>query len=126
MSKMQLPKVKSLEEIKFVSKVWGYERWFHNKDCCLKELFIKEGSACSWHYHNLKDEVFHILSGKGVVKISWEDDENAAFLRSVSKRDSLHIPTGLRHRIIAKRNLTIFEVSTHHEDSDSIRLYPGY
>ena len=39
---------------------------------------------------------------------------------------SFHIPTGLRHQMIAGENgAKIIEFSTHHEDSDSIRLEKG-
>ena len=39
---------------------------------------------------------------------------------------SFHVPTGLRHQMIAGKNgAKIIEFSTHHEDSDSIRIIKG-
>tara|TARA_B100001029_G_scaffold45151_1_gene35639 strand:+ start:791 stop:958 length:168 start_codon:yes stop_codon:yes gene_type:complete len=48
-------------DIKFVPKGWGYEKWICNTpDYCGKILFFEKGKRCSWHYHLLKDETFYL------------------------------------------------------------------
>ena len=45
------------DDIKFVPKGWGYEKWICNtSEYCGKLLFFAKGKRCSWHYHLLKDE----------------------------------------------------------------------
>ena len=57
---------------KFVPKGWGYEHWIVNKeDYCGKLLFFKKGKRCSWHYHKLKDETFHVHKVSLKSIISW-------------------------------------------------------
>ena len=65
--------------IKFVPKGWGFEKWIVNcEQYCGKLLYIVKGKRCSWHYHKLKDEVFYIQSGRVLLSYSEEDDlENA-------------------------------------------------
>ena len=59
-------------EMKFVKKGLGYEKWIVNKsEYCGKLLFFMKGKRCSWHYHELKDEVFYLQSGKMLVKYSY-------------------------------------------------------
>ena len=68
-------KTSSTPVIKFVRKGWGYEKWIVNfEKYCGKLLFFNAGKKCSWHYHELKDEVFYIQSGKIMLKFSQEDD----------------------------------------------------
>jgi len=116
--------------INFVPKGWGYEKWIHNSDLyCGKILFFVKGKKCSWHYHEKKDEVFYVLSGKVVVLYSGEnhgiDFINLANKIVLVKGEKWHVPTGMRHRIIALEDSEILEISTHHEDSDSFRIEVG-
>ena len=61
--------------IKFVSKGWGYEKWIVNKsEYCGKLLFFNAGKKCSWHRHEIKDEVFFLQSGRMIVRYSDQDD----------------------------------------------------
>ena len=61
--------------IKFVPKGWGFEKWIVNcSEYCGKLLYFVKDKKCSWHYHELKDEVFYIQSGRILVKFSEEDD----------------------------------------------------
>ena len=57
--------VNKTPDMHFVKKGWGYEKWIVNKpEYCGKLLFFEKGKRCSWHYHELKDEVFYVQSGK--------------------------------------------------------------
>jgi hypothetical protein len=59
--------------MKFVPKGWGFEKWIvNNEEYCGKLLYFVKGKRCSWHYHELKDEVFYIQSGKILLNILME------------------------------------------------------
>jgi quercetin dioxygenase-like cupin family protein len=110
----------------FIEKGWGWERWICNgPEYCGKLLFIKKGKRCSWHYHQLKDEVFYLQSGKIIVKFSDSDDLEMAQELSLSIGDNFHVYRGLRHQIIALEDSEIFEFSTQHFDTDSHRIING-
>jgi mannose-6-phosphate isomerase-like protein (cupin superfamily) len=114
------------DPIKFVSKGWGYEKWLANSSLyCGKILWFARGKQCSWHYHNVKDEVFYVHSGKLMVYYGWKDSIDLADVTILQKGDKFHVPTGMRHRMYAMEDTEMFEFSTEHFDEDSIRIEPG-
>jgi mannose-6-phosphate isomerase-like protein (cupin superfamily) len=114
------------ESMKYVPKGWGWERWIWNDDrYCGKILHFLPGKKCSWHYHAIKDEVLYVSSGQIMMQYGEEDDIDKASVVILMTGDAFHVRTGLRHRMTAVGEAEIFEVSTHHEDSDSIRVIPG-
>ena len=113
-------------EMTFVKKGWGYERWIVNKEeYCGKLLFFEKGKRCSWHRHELKDEVFYLQSGKMIVKYSDQDDIAKAEELLLNPGDNFYIYQGLRHQMIALEDSELFEFSTEHFDSDSYRIVKG-
>jgi quercetin dioxygenase-like cupin family protein len=123
-------------EIKFVSKGWGYEKWIVNNDSyCGKILFFAKGKKCSIHYHKDKEETFYVHSGK--LKVYYHDDVNDLTMVPLgilmnrmhtiilNPGDNFHIPPGRVHMMLGLEDTTMFEFSTHHEDSDSYRLIKG-
>ena len=113
------------EPLKYVEKGWGSETWFVNKEYCGKILVLKEGKRLSWHYHLKKDEVFYCSKGKVILKYGPTDDIDKAEQTILMPGSHFHIPTGLRHQLIALEDSEVFEASTHHEDDDSIRVIKG-
>lgn len=146
---------KKNENRNFVSKGWGYEDWIANSELyCGKVLFLKKDKHLSLHYHNLKDETFYIQSGKVCFTYygpgaDWRDNE---FVKSgwnehilpwpehlmankqgwgdlhqiiLEQGDSFHISVGMRHTAYGLLDSHIFEFSTQHFDSDSIRILKG-
>lgn len=121
------------ENRKLVPKVWGWEDWIINSEAyCGKLLFIKKGHYTSWHYHKKKDECFYLQKGKLKVYHSPYDlyknniqTLHLADTKILKKGDSLHMPVEQRHRLEAIKDCYLFEFSTHHEDSDSIRIIGG-
>ena len=112
--------------IKFVPKGWGFEKWIVNCDeYCGKLLYFVKGKKCSWHYHELKDEVFYIQSGKIMVKYSFTDDLGKAKEQILTAGDNFHVERGLRHQMTALEDTELFEFSTQHFDSDSYRIKKG-
>jgi len=117
-----MPKI----EMNFVPKGWGFEKWIVNNDeYCGKLLYFVKGKKCSWHYHELKDEVFYIQSGKMLVKYSDSDSIDKANEMLLEKGDNFHVYRGLRHQMIALEDTELFEFSTQHFDSDSYRIQKG-
>lgn len=113
-------------KMEFVPKGWGFEKWIVNKEeYCGKLLYFVKGRKCSWHYHNIKDEVFYIQSGKILVKYSDEDDLESANQVILEKGDNFYVYTGLRHQMVALEDTELFEFSTQHFDEDSYRLIKG-
>jgi len=114
------------DPIKFVSKGWGYEKWIVNCPIyCGKILFFAQGKKCSWHYHEIKDEVFYIQSGAVEVSYSYQDNLEISDKILLVEGDKFHVPTGMRHQMYALKDTELFEFSTEHFDSDSIRLQKG-
>ena len=112
--------------IKIVPKGWGFEKWIvNNEKYCGKLLYFIKGKQCSWHYHNIKDETFYVQSGKLLLFYGYDSDINLAQKKILKKGDSYHIPVGLKHRMVALEDTEMFEFSTQHFDSDSIRVING-
>jgi quercetin dioxygenase-like cupin family protein len=117
---------KTALEMKYVPKGWGFERWIVNcEEYCGKLLYFEKGKRCSWHFHEIKDEVFYLQSGKMIVKYSDEDDLENADELTLNAGDNFHVYTGLRHQMIALEDSELFEFSTQHFDSDSYRIIKG-
>jgi len=118
--------MKDVFKIKHVPKGWGYEKWIVNcEKYCGKLLFFNKGKKCSWHYHKIKDEVFYVQSGKILLKYSKEDSIESSQEKILNAGDNFHVPIGLRHQMLALEDTELFEFSTQHFDSDSIRIIKG-
>ena len=119
-------KTNTTQDINFVPKGWGFEKWIHNsEEYCGKLLYFVKGKKCSWHYHKLKDEVFYVQSGKIIVYYGECDDMDKANVTILERGDNFHVYRGLRHRMEAIEDTELFEFSTQHFDSDSYRLEKG-
>ena len=119
-------KTSSTQEINFVPKGWGFEKWIVNSsEYCGKLLYFVKGKKCSWHYHILKDEVFYVQSGRILVRYGDIDDITIAQTCILEKGDNFHIYRGLRHQMEALEDTELFEFSTQHFDSDSYRITKG-
>jgi mannose-6-phosphate isomerase-like protein (cupin superfamily) len=114
-----------IQHPKKVEKKWGYELWIHNDtDYCGKLLvFTKSGNKFSMHYHMIKDETWYVQ--KGAFQFDWIDTENGErCYTQIQEGDIIEIKKGLPHQLTAlTEEATIFEVSTHHFDEDSYRIY---
>ena len=112
--------------MKIVKKGWGYEKWIVNKpDYCGKLLFFEKNKKCSWHYHNIKDETFYVHSGLLLVRFSNFDQISKASETILEPGDSFYVYKGLRHQMLGIEETYMYEFSTEHFDSDSIRIIKG-
>ena len=110
----------------FVKKGWGHEDWIYNgSDYCGKILFFEKGKKCSFHWHEIKDKVLYLHSGKIIMKFSQEDELPNAQECVLVTGMAFRVTPGLRHQMIAEEDSLIYEFSTYHEDSDSYRVVKG-
>ena len=126
MTKELKMKTSSTQEINFVPKGWGFEKWIHNSELyCGKLLYFVKDKKCSWHYHKLKDEVFYVQSGR--IKVYYGDTDKLEDAKTIilGPGDNFHVYAGLRHRMEAIEDTELFEFSTQHFDSDSYRIMKG-
>ena len=105
--------------MKKVEKDWGYEEWIVNNELyCLKKIFIKKDHQCSIHWHKNKDETFYIEKGFIELEVFGKKFD-------LCEGETYRIKPNTVHRFKAIENTMIYEISTHHEDSDSYRVIKG-
>jgi mannose-6-phosphate isomerase-like protein (cupin superfamily) len=106
---------------KVVLKLWGTEFWLTNTDkYCAKVLEIMPGWSCSRHFHPIKTETFYVLEGEVELQM-WNSFgmESGEYLKAGDQR--LILPR-THHRFSSLEGAQILEISTHHEDEDTIRI----
>ena len=108
-----------------VPKGWGEELIIENNEMyCGKILIFKQGCKFSMHYHMNKDETWWVEYGEFIYR--WIDTEMAEMNEvKLEEGDIVRQRPGQPHQLEAISNGRIFEVSTHHEDSDSYRVMKG-
>ena len=104
---------------------WGEEIIIENNELyCGKILIFKGGCKFSIHYHMNKDETWWVEYGEFIYR--WIDTETAEMNEvKLEEVDVVRQRPGQPHQLEAISNGRIFEVSTHHEDSDSYRVIKG-
>ncbi len=60
--------------------------------CSLAEETLPPGCAVTPHHHQVLEEIYYILSGRGVMTVGDEQGE-------VSQGDAIYIPRGQRHTL---------------------------
>lgn len=109
----------------FVEKGWGHELiWATNDKYCGKLLNFNTGAKFSMHFHAQKDETWHILSGKFIVR--WIDTKTAEVLETqLNPGETWHNAPLLPHQIVCVEQGTIIEVSTPDSIEDNYRVAKG-
>ena len=107
-----------------VDKPWGWELWWAHTDKYVgKQIHINKGEALSLQYHNKKDEVIFVFSGR--IRFEIGATENALETREMGPGESVHVVPPTIHRMTALEDTDIFEVSTP-EVEDVVRLEDRY
>ena len=114
-----MSKVKST----FHKHLWGHEEWLVNNELyCAKYLVCKKGVMSSLHYHKNKDETFRVIKGEVLLEIGQGIKERCGRI-TLKVGDGYRLKPGTIHRFRSIANQSvILEVSTHHEDADSIKI----
>lgn len=124
--RIDLPQFTSTQHRHIVTKGWGCEDWIWNdKEFCGKRLFFDKDKKCSFHKHIIKRETLLVQYGQIIMRYGWDKNIDYATDIQLFAGDAFYIPRNLYHQMIAVEDSLIFEVSTHHEDSDSIRSVKG-
>lgn len=112
-----------LREIRHVPKPWGYELIFAHTDRYVgKILHVNRGESLSLQYHEMKDETLFVVEGELELTLEYEGDRRVLILH---KGEAFHIPPGLIHRMEARVDTDVAEVSTTELD-DVVRLEDRY
>lgn len=104
---------------------WGYELWLANtNEYCGKILHINRGKKGSLHFHIEKKET--MLLDCGEVDLRMIDPQTGQeYVVHLFPGDSITIPRGQVHQIIAIEESEIIEFSTIHNEHDSYRVQKG-
>ncbi|OXS79120.1 sugar phosphate nucleotidyltransferase [Domibacillus enclensis] len=127
--KASSPKIKELISAfdhppMYEERLWGwsrtldYAKYEDGEEMVTKRICILKGKNSTYHYHNLRDEVWTIVRGEGELAL---DDS----LVRVKAGDIVHLPAGKKHGIRAIKELEFIEVQTGSgiSDEDFFRLY---
>jgi quercetin dioxygenase-like cupin family protein len=109
----------------YVEKGWGHELiWATNDKYCGKMMNFNTGARFSMHFHATKEETWHVLSGKFIVKVI--NTANATqHEQELNIGDTWHNPPLSPHQLICLEAGTIIEVSTPDSVEDNYRVQPG-
>lgn len=111
-------------ETRRVEKPWGHELHFALTDrYCGKVLVVRAGEALSLQYHERKDETLHLHAGRARIDAGAAAD--ALDSVELAAGDSIHLPPGTVHRLVALEDCVILEASTPEVD-DVVRLDDRY
>ncbi len=105
--------------MKTVEKPWGREIWWAVTDrYAAKILEVRAGHALSLQYHRRKLESMLFRRGSGTLLLG---DESMPIREGLA----VTIQPGVMHKIVADKDLEIFEVSTPDLD-DVVRVQDDY
>lgn len=92
------------QQIMFAEKSWGSFRVLDVQDESLSvRVTLMPDHAMNYHYHRRRDEVWTILSGKGVAVVDGTK-------MNVGPGDVIRMPRGVKHTIKAITELKVMEV----------------
>lgn len=99
-------------------KSWGCELWIENvPEYCGKLLKFRAGGKTSFHYHRQKVETMYLAKGKVLIRM-----EDEVIPLAVGEKIQI-VPFQL-HQIEAIEDSELYEFSTQHFESDSVRIPP--
>jgi mannose-6-phosphate isomerase len=111
--------------VKRQDKPWGHEELFALVDgkFCGKAIHVDEGHALSLQYHEEKEEVISVQSGRLRCEIGESEDALEVF--ELLPGESVHLLPGVRHRVTALVDTVMLEASTT-QLHDVVRLEDRY
>ena len=114
-----------IDRVRIVEKPWGHEEIFALVDgkFCGKVLHVRAGHALSLQYHERKEEVIAVQSGRCRMQVG--EHESGLATHDLEAGDAVHLPAGMRHRVEALTDVVLLEASTTELD-DVVRLEDRY
>lgn len=112
-------------DVKRVDKPWGHEQWFALVDgkFCGKVIHVNQGHSLSLQYHEEKEEVIFVQSGRLTLEIGKHEAELESF--DLLPGEAVHLRPRVRHRVTAQVDSVMLEASTT-EITDVVRLEDRY
>ena len=106
-------------------KPWGHEELFALVDgkFCGKAIHVTQGHALSLQYHEQKEEVISVQSGRLQCEVGLSEDALEVF--ELLPGESVHLRPGVRHRVTALVDTVMLEASTT-QLHDVVRLEDRY
>jgi len=127
--KASSPKIKELisdfdQPPMYEERIWGwsrvldYAKYETGSEMVTKRICIFKGKNSTYHYHNLRDEVWTIVKGEGELALDGS-------IHRVKAGDIIHLPARKKHGIYALSELEFIEVQTGIgiSDEDFTRIY---
>lgn len=114
-----------VRETQTVPKPWGHELIFANVPGAFtgKELHVRAGQSLSMQYHEQKEEMLAVRSGRIQLEIGHSVDDLDRI--ELGPGESVHIEPGVVHRTTALEDSVVLEASTYNPD-DVVRLGDMY
>jgi mannose-6-phosphate isomerase-like protein (cupin superfamily) len=114
-----------VSSVRRVDKPWGHEEVFALVDgkFCGKAIHVTEGHALSLQYHERKEEIISVQSGRLRVEVGLDESALEGF--ELEPGESIHLRPGVRHRVTALVDTVMLEASTTELD-DVVRLEDRY
>ena len=114
-----------VRETQTVAKPWGHEMIFANVPGAFtgKELHVRAGQSLSLQYHEQKEEMLAVRSGRIQLEIGPSVDELDRIV--LGPGETVHIEPGVVHRTTALEDSVVLEASTYNPD-DVVRLGDMY
>ncbi len=99
------------QQIMFAEKSWGSFRVLDVEDESLTiKVTLNPGHKMNYHSHQLRDEVWTVISGRGRTIVDGEE-------KAIAPGDVISMTAGCRHTIIADTELKVIEVQLGREIS---------
>ena len=96
----------------------------NNGEYCGKILCFDKGKKFSMHYHIEKKETWYVSKGKFLMH--WINPaDGTLYSEYLNVGDVITNERGEPHQVMALEESELFEVSTHHCDEDSFRIWRG-
>ena len=114
-----------VSQVKRQDKPWGHEELFALVDgkFCGKAIHVNEGHALSLQYHEEKEEVISVQSGRLRFEVGESEDDLDVF--ELLPGEAVHLRPYVRHRITALVDTVVLEASTT-QLHDVVRLEDRY
>lgn len=102
------------------SKVWGRNtEIFRNSSCSVNIIHCKTGTRCSWHVHNTKYNLFHVI--EGLITIRTEHGNH-----DLTKGMSYLVHPGVRHEFrVMEESIAIEVMFVEYDPADIERFNVG-
>lgn len=92
------------QQIMFAEKSWGSYKVINVSDNSLTiNVTLTPGNKMNYHSHNLRDEIWNVISGTGCVIVD-------GVKQQIKTGDVIKLPAGCKHTVIAETELQMIEV----------------